>query len=588
MADISVLARLLNGATRNVDLTNNTPVVLSIKVGGGVSNTELTKTLVDNLVTLSSGVDAGALHHHDGRYFTETELGSSSASSGSDLIGDDNTYSNFTPSAATVKGALAGIDVALATAGADEKVKISATDTTPSYLQNKIIVSTGTNTSTILESSIVNPSGNENFKIQLDQSKIDHGSIAGLADDDHTQYHTDARGDARYYQKTEFVTTSTPGAPIKLDGSGKISASQLPNSVMELQGFWDASTNTPTLADGSGNPGDIYEVSIAGSVNLGSGSITFAVGDWAVYAADGKWHKSINSNEVASVNGQTGTVTVNAINQLTGDVIAGPATGSQSKVATIAANAVTDTKLASDVSNDANRAVGSNHIKTSAVTTTKIADDAVDKTKIAADVAGSGLGQNVDGSLEVNVDGSTIEINTDSLRVKDLGITTAKLAATSVTAAKLGNDVAGAGLAGGNGSALSVGYSPSVASVSETAGETFGASSLFAVRYAQNAETLGRIYKADKDASSTDNFYVFGLVLTSSSVSAGSTLPIIVKSGLMSAPSHGFTVGKPVFLGASGALTSTPPSTATEAVVRVGLVKDVNTIDVQIQVIGVN
>lgn len=30
----------------------------------------------------------------------------------------------------------------------------------------------------------------------------DHGSLAGLADDDHAQYHNDARGDARYYTKT--------------------------------------------------------------------------------------------------------------------------------------------------------------------------------------------------------------------------------------------------------------------------------------------------------------------------------------------------------------------------------------------------
>lgn len=587
MADISILARLHNGAMRNVDLTNNTPVVLSIKVGGGVSNTELTKTLVDNLVTLSSGVDAGSLHHHDGRYFTETELSSSTSSSGSDLIGDDNTYSNFTPTAATIKGALAGIDTALLTAGIDEKVKVSAGDTA-GFLEDKISTSSGSNTTSILEASTINNGGSEEVRIQIDQSKIDHGSIAGLADDDHTQYHNDTRGDARYYQKTEFTTASTAHAPVKLDAGGKISASQLPNSVMELQGFWNASTNTPTLADGSGNPGDVYEVSTAGSVDFGNGSITFAVGDWAVYAADGKWHKSINSNEVTSVNGQTGPVTVNAINELTGDITAGPASGSESKAATITANAVTDTKLSSHASLDANRAVGSDHIKTSAVTTAKIADDAVDKTKIAADVAGAGLGQNVDGSLEVNADDSTIEINSDSLRVKDLGITTAKLAATSVTAAKLGSDVAGAGLAGGNGSALSVDHSPSIASAAEVAGETFGASSIFAVRYAQNAETLGRVYKADKDASSVDNFYVFGLVLTSSSISAGAVLPKIVKSGLMSAPSHGFTVGKPVFLSASGALTSTSPSTANEAVVRVGLVKDVNTIDVQIQVIGVN
>lgn len=38
---------------------------------------------------------------------------------------------------------------------------------------------------------------------------IDHGEISGLGDDDHTQYHTDARGDARYsplgHQHTKLV-----------------------------------------------------------------------------------------------------------------------------------------------------------------------------------------------------------------------------------------------------------------------------------------------------------------------------------------------------------------------------------------------
>jgi hypothetical protein len=93
-----------------------------------------------------------------------------------------------------------------------------------------------------------------------------------------------------------------------LDAGGKVPVSQLPNSVMELQGFFDPSTTT--LTDGTGNPGDVYEASAAGSHNFGNGSITFAIGDWAVYAADGKYHKSINSNEVMSVNGQTGTVTL--------------------------------------------------------------------------------------------------------------------------------------------------------------------------------------------------------------------------------------------------------------------------------------
>jgi len=37
----------------------------------------------------------------------------------------------------------------------------------------------------------------------------DHGALTGLGDDDHTQYHNNTRGDARYYTQTELVATTT-------------------------------------------------------------------------------------------------------------------------------------------------------------------------------------------------------------------------------------------------------------------------------------------------------------------------------------------------------------------------------------------
>ena len=67
---------------------------------------------------------------------------------------------------------------------------------------------------------------------------------------------------------------------------------------------------------------------------------------------------------------------------------------------------------------------------------------------IASDVAGNGLGQNVDGSLETKVDDATLEVTADVLNVKDLGITTAKLADDAVTADKLADTAVSAGTYG--------------------------------------------------------------------------------------------------------------------------------------------
>ena len=70
----------------------------------------------------------------------------------------------------------------------------------------------------------------------------------------------------------------------------------------------------------------------------------------------------------------------------------------------------------------------------------------ITETQLNASVAGAGLAGGAGTALSVNVDGSTIEITTDTLNVKAAGI----------TATQLNSSVAGAGLAGGAGTALSV------------------------------------------------------------------------------------------------------------------------------------
>jgi hypothetical protein len=111
--------------------------------------------------------------------------------------------------------------------------------------------------------------------------------------------------------KESTANKGIAGGYASLDGGGKVPVAQLPNSIMEYQGLWNASTNSPTLADGTGSPGDVYRVSVAASRNLGSGSISFAVGDYVIYSpATSAWEKADTTDAVPSVNGYTGNVTL--------------------------------------------------------------------------------------------------------------------------------------------------------------------------------------------------------------------------------------------------------------------------------------
>jgi hypothetical protein len=86
---------------------------------------------------------------------------------------------------------------------------------------------------------------------------LDHGAaLTGLGDDDHTQYHNDTRGDARYYTETElnagqldnryFTETehlaTSAGAtdaskPIKLDADGNIDATMINDADVSHSGL---------------------------------------------------------------------------------------------------------------------------------------------------------------------------------------------------------------------------------------------------------------------------------------------------------------------------------------------------------------
>lgn len=116
-----------------------------------------------------------------------------------------------------------------------------------------------------------------------------------------------------------FVSTSqmgVAGGVATLDENGRVPYSQLPESAMEFKGEWDASTNTPTLADGTGTNGDFYICSAGGTVNFGTVAeprlVTFVVNDRVIYEGDTDQWVKLPAGQVASVNGQSGVVELDA------------------------------------------------------------------------------------------------------------------------------------------------------------------------------------------------------------------------------------------------------------------------------------
>jgi hypothetical protein len=123
-----------------------------------------------------------------------------------------------------------------------------------------------------------------------------------------------------------------------LDSTGKLPSSQLPTSVtgaLNFKGTWNASTNSPTLASGTGTKGDLYVVATAGTTTL-DGVSSWSVGDWAIYNGTAWTHVAAVTAGVLSVAGLSGAVSASALSAaitaaagtLTGSTLASGVTAS--------------------------------------------------------------------------------------------------------------------------------------------------------------------------------------------------------------------------------------------------------------------
>lgn len=89
-------------------------------------------------------------------------------------------------------------------------------------------------------------------------------------------------------------TISTPSNPL-LDYS-------------RYKGKYNATTNTPALANGIGDNGDYYQIAVAGTQDFGDGNIVLSINDWLHYnGIDGIWQKFINNNQIGVATVTAGT-----------------------------------------------------------------------------------------------------------------------------------------------------------------------------------------------------------------------------------------------------------------------------------------
>lgn len=208
------------------------------------------------------------------------------------------------------------------------------------------------------------------------------------------------------------------------------------------------SDHVHAIGTGSINSSGAFASGVVNAAAIGSDAVTTAKILDANVTVDKLASNSVTTAKIVDSNvtaGKLASDSVTTAKILDANVTADKLASNSVTTAKILNANVTAVKLASDVA-------GSGLTSTSGVlsvtvdnstieinsNTLRLKDSGVVAAKLNSDVAGNGLASTT-GVLSVNVDDSTIEINSDSLRLKDDGITAAKIQSNAVTTAKILN-----------------------------------------------------------------------------------------------------------------------------------------------------
>lgn len=326
-------------------------------------------------------------------------------------------------------------------------------------------------------------------------------SVATPTADNHavTKAYADAQAQGVHWKESCIAATTAnidlSSAPSAVDGvtlstddrvlvKDQTDASQ--NGIYEFAGSGSAMSRTNDantaeklegaavfIRQGSTNSDQGYQV-VTDDITLGTTDITITqfTGLASITAGDGLQKSgSTLSLDLSSNSGlqiTSGELEINAGNglelisgaakvKLNGSTLAlsasglsvGTITSSELGANSVTSNAIADGSIDAsayfasgvvDASALASNAVTASKLASASVSTAKVQDAAIDEAKLNTSVAGNGLAGGGGSALSVNVDDSTIEINSDSLRLKDGGISNAKLGSSIVATSNVQND----------------------------------------------------------------------------------------------------------------------------------------------------